>query len=124
MLLLGNLSAFNQLNFIRVFGAYLLRNLIEDDLLQLLQNLTYHETTLHHAKQCERTALSLAKRMETLFPITERDIIMHLIVHLPQQMASYGPARSYWTFATERYWGVVGRSMKIRRQLGGTLGRC
>jgi hypothetical protein len=45
--------------------------------------------------------------VEIWFPPAFFDIMIHLIVHLPRQMAICGPVHNRWMYGTERYMGVL-----------------
>jgi len=129
--MIGNVTSYQLLCMFRVWGLYVLRNLGLDKaafqtvlcLFSCIQRMTYHSLTQQHIDQLLADTLKLMKMIETHMPLSERDIIVHLMCHIPAQLSNYGPARGFWCFGTERFFNHAKKVMKQRKSPGAHLMR-
>jgi hypothetical protein len=47
-------------------------------------------------------------------PITENDIVFHVLLHIPDQLRYFGPVRTYWMFYFERFVGYLASNINSR----------
>lgn len=119
----GDINSYQSLTMFRVWGLYILRNLELDKgafdtviaLFSVMKRLTYHTITQQHVDQLLDDTLALMKKIEIHMPATERDIIVHLLIHVPSQLKDYGPCRSFWCFGTERFFNFAKNQMVQRK---------
>ena len=113
-------SAWNVLCFVRIYGIYILSELIEDhevmkmyiDFISLLEALSHHSYTNGEVEALKVRTNEVMKNFEKLVPITEQTMITHSIYHIIDQIERWGPVRSYWRFPHERMCGVITKMIK------------
>jgi len=92
------------------------QQLLLNDLFTLLGELCARKTAVAGLPLLKtRIALWLA-RAEHLMPLTELAIVMHLMVHMPDEIARWGPVRFFWMYPIERYacLAVLHRFQRLR----------
>jgi len=107
----SQMTTHHWLNFIKVYGKYLLQQVYDGEPLRVLCEL------LDFVKRCIRSELvagatdvlvkraeRFAKDFDQYFPACEQSIVLHcLLFHIPSTLDYWGPARGYWCFPYERY---------------------
>jgi hypothetical protein len=59
--------------------------------------------TTNEASALEKTAGVVLSELELVLPVTEFTILVHALVHVPAQLAWFGPACTTWMFSFERF---------------------
>ena len=106
----GQLNTAQWVTFSKVTGKYLMSQYFEDEHLQALCNLfdfvdlcLAPTVTQQSIRNLHTMARILAGDIDKYFPVTERSMVLHLLVfHMPDEIALWGPTRGYWVFAFER----------------------
>lgn len=130
--------AYNWIAFVRCYGKYFLRYIWtfgrnrygKDDvelyklccrLIDMCRDLCRHAFSMAQLDQLELDVKTTMEQFYKLAPNSQHVIIIHLFHHLIQQLTDYGPARSWWAFHTERFFGVLARAMKKRNDKEATM---
>lgn len=121
----GEMTAYHWINFIKVYGKYLMSRLYPAVyplaaeplartynpalkgscmLIDLLKLCLASSVTSKIKSDTDVMARSIAGEFDRIFPATEKAIVMHnLIFHIPDTIRMWGPARGFWCFPFERY---------------------
>ena len=106
----SEMTAHHWINFIKVYGKYLLQVVFDGEHLEVVSQLldfvslclssTINKEVL---ESIEEESRKVAADFHRYFPVSERNIVMHLLVfHIPATLKYWGPARGYWCFPFER----------------------
>lgn len=106
----SEMQAHQWINFVKVYGKYLLSQHFKGDLMAVISNLldlikltlrsTVDQETMD---EIERLRNELAPVLESAFPSTEWSMVLHLLFfHIPDTIRLWGPTRGYWCFPFER----------------------
>jgi hypothetical protein len=106
----SEMTAHHWMNFVKVYGKYLLSLKYTDDCLRVACAVLdfVKDCLLSHlpsgkVQEITQQATALAKELHKFFPQTERSMVLHLLVfHMPQGLRYFGPARGFWAFWAER----------------------
>ena len=85
------------------------------DLLECLRLLSAHIITTALLADVRFLLTRTLTRWAQLAPKHEHAMIVHLLSHIPDQLAYFGPARSTWMFPVERFFSYCNRAMKQRQ---------
>lgn len=101
----------------KVTGKYLLSHVIEGTILTLVCDIFDFMTACLAAQQTPESIVEIkaasrkiAGHIADYFPDSELSLVLHMLVmHIPDQLKTWGPARGWWVFAFERsvWCGVV-----------------
>ena len=106
----SEMTAHHWMNFVKVYGKYLLSLKYTGDCLRVACALLdfVKDCLLSHlppgkADEINVKARELAKDIHKFFPHTERSMVLHLLIfHIPQGLHYFGPMRTVWAFWAER----------------------
>jgi hypothetical protein len=106
----SEMTAHHWMNFVKVYGKYLLALKYTGDCLRVACALLdfIKDCLLSHlppgkADEIGRKAREIAKDIDKFFPHTERSMVLHLLIfHIPQALHYFGPMRTVWAFWSER----------------------
>jgi hypothetical protein len=76
-------------------------------LMKILSKICQHRLTSSLIHNLDDEIKSFMELFNSVVPITEHDIVFHMIVHMPEQLKYFGPVRTYWMFYFERYTGYL-----------------
>jgi hypothetical protein len=128
------MTAYNWLCFVRVWGKYFLRYVwdLNDkqavqhyqllcEFIDLFRTICQHEITTDEIAELRTKIKSALHAYETIVPVTEHDIIIHLMHHIPDQLERYGPCRTWWMFHVERFFGWCSRAVHKHNDVEASL---
>ena len=106
----SEMQAHQWINFVKVYGKYLLSQHFKGDEMDVISNLLDFikltlSSTVDQATTDEilRLRHELAQVLESEFPSTEWSMVLHLLFfHIPDTIRLWGPTRGYWCFPFER----------------------
>ena len=106
----SEMQAHQWINFVKVYGKYLLSQHFKGDVMDVISNLLdFIKLTLSSTvdqftmDEIGRLRHELAQVLESEFPSTEWSMVLHLLFfHIPDTIHLWGPTRGYWCFPFER----------------------
>ena len=125
----GQMTASNWLYFCRCYGKYFLRSAyvsrnntdsstqqrfsIICNLFDIFNLMTAHVFTPSMITYLDRKINQFLLDWYTYAPVSEHDIVFHIMKHVPIQIERYGPVHSYWMFTYESFFKHLGALMKL-----------
>ncbi len=114
LFVLGNWTASNILCLIGVYGKYVLADHLDEErlmvwceLLNLIEMMCRPKLKLREIKELGKITKYVMSRFEQTVPATEHTTVYHQLLHIPLQIANWGPVRSWWAFPSERLCGTL-----------------
>jgi hypothetical protein len=105
----GRMKAHDLLLYAKHWAPLHLRGLLKDDVYAILiayfaflSRLTARSITQQEASELEEVAGRVLSELELVLPVTELAVLVHVLVHVPKQLAWFGPACTTWMFSFER----------------------
>jgi hypothetical protein len=106
----SDMTAHHWVNFVKVYGKYLLslaftgiHMVLLCDLIELAQACLVSEITPDWMIEVKSRVKNVARHFQKYFPSSEWSMVMHLLAfHIPATMSRWGPVRQYWCFPFER----------------------
>lgn len=105
------MTASEWFTFVRTYGKYVLRDILPSesrmeiiyDMMDILKELASYTVHDQLYIKLEKLLTKCLTNWEKEMPLTEQDIVIHLLIHMIPQMKNYGPCRGYWMFPYERF---------------------
>lgn len=105
----GRMKMHDCLLYAKHWAPIHLRGLLKDEpynilvaYFDFLSRLMARTMTAHEASALEADAGVVLSELELVLPVTEFTILVHALVHIPKQLAWFGPACTTWMFSYER----------------------
>jgi hypothetical protein len=106
----GRMKMHDYLLYARHWAPLHLRGFFNDNVFSILlsyfhliSRLTARTIRLSEVNQLRIVVGEVLSQLELILPATEFTILVHVLVHVPAQLAWFGPARTTWMFAFERW---------------------
>ena len=105
----GRMKMHDYLLYAKHWAPLHLRGLLTVDVFEILvsyfgflSHLTERSMRPSRASELNVEAAVVLSELELVLPATEFSILVHALVHVPSQLAWFGPARTTWMFSFER----------------------
>lgn len=106
----GRMKMHDLLLYAKHWAPLHLRGLLQESTAEVIlayfdfiARLTARTMTKNETVVLEAAAGVVLSELELVLPVTEFTILVHALVHVPKQLAWFGPACTTWMFAFERY---------------------
>jgi len=73
------------------------------DMFQILRQLLRRRVVIAELAPLRLRIAQWLSRAEVILPATEMAMVMHLMVHLPDEIARWGPVKEFYMYPVERY---------------------
>ena len=90
-------------------------------MLDVLRLCTQHQIDPNFLNKLTRMTHYTLQNWETEGPSGERNLVVHHLIHIPDQLARWGPARNFWMFGFDRYFAFANRTMFKRNHVEATF---
>ena len=76
---------------------------------------------MNDLKKVEQDVVLILCKLETIFPPAFFDIMVHLIMHLPEEAIRGGPVHLRWMYPFERFLGALKKYVRNRARPEGSI---
>ena len=116
----GTMNASHYLDFLQKYALYALDNVFQDkevqdtamEMVQMFLLLIKKEHKKSEMPQLRQTVIKTLMKWEKFAPDMVKPIILHLLVHLVDDIERFGSVYNFWMFAPER---MIGRCLFLSR---------
>jgi len=115
----GTMNASHYLDFLQKYALYVLDNVFDNkevqdtamEMVRMFLLLVKKEHKKSEMPQLRQTVIKTLMKWEKVAPDMVKPIILHLLVHLVDDIERFGSVYNFWMFAPER---MIGRCLFIR----------
>ncbi|XP_074378004.1 uncharacterized protein LOC141719504 [Apium graveolens] len=93
------------------------------ELCQFFQKICAKTIRISDIEELKQGIFIILCKLEKIFPMSFLTIMVHLCVHLPDQVLQGGPVAPRWMFGTERHMGLFKRYVRNMARLDGSIAK-